>query len=149
MKYSIFQDITLGVPLKVIWCFRVQQSFSCCLLQPGFLLGLIFNPEDSITIHTARKVLYYLIHRVPVQLSQQQINYTEHQWIKYLQKMFISTLCAYIQSSPSRMYTHTYIILHSIDPKLVKMTVRYGISHTATKIHIPYNWSFSNIHTQI
>jgi hypothetical protein len=37
---------------------------------------------------------------------------------------------------------HTYIYvhaLHSVDPKLVKMTVGYGISHTPTKIHIPYN----------
>jgi hypothetical protein len=28
-------------------------------------------------------------------------------------------------------------VLHSVDPKLVKMTVGYGISHTATKP--PYN----------
>jgi hypothetical protein len=41
--------------------------------------------------------------------------------------------------SPSiRPCMHT---LHTMDPKSVKMTVGYGINHTATKTHIPYNWS--------
>jgi hypothetical protein len=30
------------------------------------------------------------------------------------------------------------ITLHSLDPKLVKMTVGCGISHTDTKTHIQY-----------
>jgi hypothetical protein len=31
-----------------------------------------------------------------------------------------------------------YITLHSLDPKLVKMTVGCGTSHTNTKTHIQY-----------
>jgi hypothetical protein len=45
--------------------------------------------------------------------------------------------------------THTYIALHSMDPKSVKITVGYGISHTATKIHITYNRTISDIHTKM
>jgi hypothetical protein len=43
---------------------------------------------------------------------------------------------------PQSYNTHgqtSYITLHIIDHTLVKMTVGYGISRTATKIHIPYN----------
>jgi hypothetical protein len=40
---------------------------------------------------------------------------------------------AYIQ------YTHT---LHSLDPKLVKMTVGCGICHINTKTYVQFNWSF-------
>jgi hypothetical protein len=32
---------------------------------------------------------------------------------------------------------NTYI--QPVDPKLVRMTVGYGINHTPTKIYIPYN----------
>jgi hypothetical protein len=32
-----------------------------------------------------------------------------------------------------------YITLHSLDPRLVRMTVGCGISHTNTKAHIQYN----------
>jgi hypothetical protein len=47
-------------------------------------------------------------------------------------------------------HIHTYIhTLHSIDPKLVRMIVGYGLNQAATKIHITYNWSISEIHTPI
>jgi hypothetical protein len=35
-----------------------------------------------------------------------------------------------------RRHSLHYITLHSMDPKLVKMTVGCGISHTITKTHI-------------
>jgi hypothetical protein len=35
--------------------------------------------------------------------------------------------------------------LHSLDPKLVRMTVGCGISHTNTKTHIQYNWSIPKV----
>jgi hypothetical protein len=37
-------------------------------------------------------------------------------------------------------YIHTYITLHSMDSKLVKMTVEDGISHTATMTQL---WIFN------
>jgi hypothetical protein len=38
------------------------------------------------------------------------------------------------------IHTHTYIhTLHSMDPKLVNMTIGRGITHTITKTHIHYN----------
>jgi hypothetical protein len=45
-------------------------------------------------------------------------------------------------------YTVHYITLHSMDPKLVKMTVGCGIRHTITKTHIQYNWSIPYVCTQ-
>jgi hypothetical protein len=39
----------------------------------------------------------------------------------------------------SHILTLRYITLHSLDPKLVKMTAGCGTSHTNTKTHIQYN----------
>jgi hypothetical protein len=44
-----------------------------------------------------------------------------------------------VRTLKKQAYIHTYIILHSMDPKLAKMTVGCGISHTITKTHIQYN----------
>jgi hypothetical protein len=40
MKSSVFWNITTFSPMKV-------KTFSCCLLEVGFLLGLLLNPEDE------------------------------------------------------------------------------------------------------
>jgi hypothetical protein len=45
-----------------------------------------------------------------------------------------------------RDFTFTFT-LHSLDPRLIKMTVGCGISHTNTKTHIRYNWSIPKVLT--
>jgi hypothetical protein len=40
-----------------------------------------------------------------------------------------------------------YITLHSLDPRLARMTVGCGISHTNTKTHIQYNGTIPKVHT--
>jgi hypothetical protein len=52
---------------------------------------------------------------------------TDTHWLLKLAE--VVTLLTYI-------HIHTYITLHSMDPKLAKMTVGCGISHTVTKTHM-------------
>jgi hypothetical protein len=51
-----------------------------------------------------------------------------------------------IVSQISSFMNVPFFTLHSLDPKLVKMTVGCGISHTNTKTHTRYNWSIPKVH---
>jgi hypothetical protein len=47
MKNSAFWDITLCSLLKINRRYGGMCHFGCCLLHAGFLVGLIFDPEDG------------------------------------------------------------------------------------------------------
>jgi hypothetical protein len=61
---------------------------------------------------------------------------------QYLLPMFIVTIYTSFSIGLKQsllMSEFILITLHSMDPKLVRMTVGCGISHTITKTHIQYN----------
>jgi hypothetical protein len=75
---SVFGDITPCSPSKVNrrfgeTCLRLQQISACCLLNAGFILGLVLNPEDGCNVFAEKLVDFQRTtrHYVPEDITLQ------------------------------------------------------------------------------